>query len=210
MEHQKLLLVEIQEKTKKKAIAQVIGKRPLPTLKKPWIHLALSLPKLSTFETVLEKSVEMGVHSVHPFTSERSFFKDIHKISSQRQKRWQKQILSACEQTGRGEPLHLSSVKTFTTLLSEYQNQKNPIGFFFYEAENHQTLHKFSSWNFQKYDHLWVFIGSEGGFSKKEASELTKKHGLNLVTLGPQVLRVETACVYSIGILKYFLEGRAF
>ena len=49
---------------------------------------------------------------------------------------------------------------------------------------------------------VWIFVGAEGGFSNAEV-ELFKSHGLKPVTLGPQVLRVETACVTLVGIIKY-------
>ncbi len=77
-----VLLVEITDIQSNKARTKVIEKRPLPPLQKPWIHLAISLPKLSTFEAILERSVELDVHSLHPFLSERSFFKSKNKLSS--------------------------------------------------------------------------------------------------------------------------------
>jgi 16S rRNA (uracil1498-N3)-methyltransferase len=51
----------------------------------------------------------------------------------------------------------------------------------------------------------WVFVGSEGGFSTTEV-ERFKEAGLATVTLGSQVLRVETACVALVSVLKYDLD----
>jgi 16S rRNA (uracil1498-N3)-methyltransferase len=48
----------------------------------------------------------------------------------------------------------------------------------------------------------WAFIGSEGGFSEREV-ELFQSLDLKPVTLGTQVLRVETACVATVSIIKY-------
>ena len=53
-------------------------------------------------------------------------------------------------------------------------------------------------------DQVWIFVGSEGGFSLKDL-ELFKDYKLLPVTLGDQVLRVETACVTLVGILRYGL-----
>lgn len=49
---------------------------------------------------------------------------------------------------------------------------------------------------------VWVFVGGEGGFSRNEVQAFTAV-GLEPTTLGPQVLRVETACVALVSILKY-------
>jgi 16S rRNA (uracil1498-N3)-methyltransferase len=51
-------------------------------------------------------------------------------------------------------------------------------------------------------ENLWLIVGSEGGFSDKEVTEM-KQLGLDPVTLGPQVLRVETACMTLVSVLKY-------
>ncbi|MEK6627492.1 MAG: RsmE family RNA methyltransferase, partial [Bdellovibrionota bacterium] len=54
----------------------------------------------------------------------------------------------------------------------------------------------------QKPDNIWIIVGSEGGFSEKEVLEM-QQLGLNPVTLGSQVLRVETACMTLVSVLKY-------
>ena len=49
---------------------------------------------------------------------------------------------------------------------------------------------------------IWIIVGSEGGFSHSEVKEF-ENLGLHPVTLGPQVLRVETACMALVSVLKY-------
>ena len=51
-------------------------------------------------------------------------------------------------------------------------------------------------------ENVWLIIGSEGGFSENEV-EIMQKLGLDPVTLGPQILRVETACLTLVAVLKY-------
>ena len=53
-------------------------------------------------------------------------------------------------------------------------------------------------------DEIWVFIGSEGGFSPNEVS-IFKSYHIHPVTLGEQILKVETACLTVLGVLKYML-----
>ena len=58
--------------------------------------------------------------------------------------------------------------------------------------------------HFEDLQELWVFVGSEGGFSQAEVAAFGG-WGLQPVSLGEQVLRVETACITLMAILKYEL-----
>ncbi len=88
--------------------------------------------------------------------------------------------------------------------MMRYKAQENSLGLF-YEHEGGETLYILSQRSFSDYDSLWIFIGSEGGFPKKEFKALLQE-GLKSVTLGSQILKVETACISAISIIKYFLE----
>lgn len=66
-EEQKAYLVRLVSKSKKTATIHVLEERQLPSLSRPYIRLCISLPKFNTFESILEKSVELGVHRIQPF-----------------------------------------------------------------------------------------------------------------------------------------------
>ena len=70
----KAFLVEVIELGKKSAQVKLLEERIITPLKKPFIHLVLSIPKFSPLESVLEKSVELGVSSLIPVTSESTTF----------------------------------------------------------------------------------------------------------------------------------------
>ena len=53
-------------------------------------------------------------------------------------------------------------------------------------------------------ENVWLIVGSEGGFSQNEVVSM-QKLGLDPVTLGQQILRVETACLTLVAVLKYEL-----
>ncbi|MCB0355755.1 MAG: 16S rRNA (uracil(1498)-N(3))-methyltransferase, partial [Bdellovibrionales bacterium] len=61
---QKAFLVELTIVSKKSSMVRVLEQRDIPALKSPYIRLCLSIPKFSTFESLLEKSVELGIHRV--------------------------------------------------------------------------------------------------------------------------------------------------
>ncbi|MBY0314722.1 MAG: 16S rRNA (uracil(1498)-N(3))-methyltransferase [Bdellovibrionales bacterium] len=196
-------LVEVIEVGKKSGVAKVIEWREVPALPKPHIHLALSVPKIATLEGVLEKSVEMGVHSIHPFFSDFSFVKTQSSLLKDKRKRFEKILISATQQTGRADRLNLTEAVHLDELLKTFKTQEKTAGVFAYEGEGGSL--KAALQEVQgKIDHIWIFVGSEGGFSHKEV-ELFKSINLFPVSLGQQVLRVETACVTLLGIIKYEL-----
>lgn len=196
-------LVEIVRESKSESVAQILETRQIPSLPRPLIHLALSIPRFPVFEAVLEKSVELGVHSIHPFFSEFSFIRTQSDVFEKKQPRFEKIIQGATQQSGRGELLKLHDPTELQTLLQTFNRLTNGQGLFAYEGEAvlsaREGLAEIRSRNPEE---VWVFVGSEGGFSEREV-ELFRSVGLKSVTLGSQVLRVETACVALTSIIKY-------
>jgi 16S rRNA (uracil1498-N3)-methyltransferase len=206
----KSLTVETIKKEKKKAFIKIIAEKIVPDLPKPHIILALSFPKLSTLENVIEKSVELGVKQIVPFISDFSFFKTTDCLSENKIERLNKIIVSATQQSGRGELLSLSPVLKLENALHEFNQKTNKMGLFAYEGASDTRIRdylkeKLIEKNSTSVEEFWVFVGSEGGFSSQEVS-LFSKNGLKSVSLGNQVLRVETACISLVSILKYEAE----
>jgi len=188
---------------KKSAVIHLTEVRDLPQQRKPWLNLCISVPKFSTFETILEKSVELGVKTITPMLSDYSFIKSASKISSTKWQRWQKIIISATRQTGRGDLMQLRSVDSLEQILKKFNLDPQAMGLFPYEGRSAQTIAQaLERLNSHEFSEIWCFIGSEGGFSEKEV-ELFGENGLKPATLGEQVLRVETACLALSSIIKY-------
>lgn len=199
------LLVELTEVLRKSAVAQVISSRKMEELKKPYIHLAISVPKLATFEAVLEKSVELGVYKVWPFISDYSFFKSKKNIMNEKGARFQKIIKGATQQSARASLMGLEPVQEFDSLLDTYHNTPRSKALFAYEGAGGVSLKSTLGASMEHVEHIWLFVGSEGGFSLQEVEKL-KNVNLFPVSLGHQVLRVETACVTLLGVIKYELN----
>ncbi len=201
---QKAFLVEILELKKKSAHAKILEQREIPQLPKPHIHLALSLPKFQTVDRVIEKMVELGVSQVHLFASDFSHIKPKPGDLEKKHQRWQKIIQGATQQTGRGELMKLTEVVPLRVLLKENFPDPSKLGLLAFEGEGGVPLSTRLSTSQQSLDQVWIFVGSEGGFSRQDL-ELFKDYSLLPVSLGDQVLRVETACVTLVSILKYSL-----
>ena len=214
------LLVEIAEEAKNYSRARILETREIPPLPKPHIHLALCWPRFPVFETVLEKAVELGVHSIHPLYSEFSFIRKPDSALDKKQERWERIITSATQQCGRGERLQLLPGQTLTSLLNQFNRMPGTAGLFLYEGESAYSLKAhLQTMELEGLDAVYVFIGGEGGFSSPEVQQF-QAVGLQSISLGEQILRVETACVAMLSILKYELtpkrgatngfEGRQF
>ncbi len=198
------LLVELTSVTKKQAEAQVLERRQIPSLPKPHIHLAMSIPKISTFEAVIEKAVELGTYKVWPFTSDYSFVKSQKDVFANKMTRFEKIVQGATQQTGRGDRMVIAPPTDLRGILAEFQKQPAAKGVFAYEGEGGEPLSQALGKSSESLENLWIFVGSEGGFSQQEV-EIFKKTNLFPVSLGHQVLRVETACVTLLSLIKYRL-----
>lgn len=198
--------VRVDGITKKEVRVRVLGLRDLPPLPMPHIHLLVSIPKLPKMDWILEKSVELGVHRLTPFVSEFSFLRKESEISDSRRGRWEKIVQGATQQCGRGDLMRVCEVTSLSKLLKSF-NPNAPIrGLFPFEGASSKTMkEELRSMKVQGVNEIWAFVGSEGGFSEAEVASF-KASGLEPLTLGEQVLRVETACLALVAILKYELH----
>lgn len=205
-EDSKAFFVEVTQVTKKNATAQILEERIIPALKEPHIHIALSISRFPVMDAIMEKAVEMGVSSIQPFFSEFSFLRKGEKLSDNKVERWEKIVRSATQQSGRGDLMKIHPPINFDKIEPLINHSPNSVGLFAYEGPSTLSIKEYTSK--VKADHpqglknIWIIVGSEGGFSHQEV-EAFQKLGLHPVTLGPQVLRVETACMALVSVLKY-------
>ena len=197
-------LVQVTAVLKRSATTKILSHRKIPELPKPYIHLALSIPRFPVFDAICEKAVEMGVHKIVPFTSDFSFIREAKEFSESKFERLGKIVLSASQQSGRGDFMKIEPISRMDQIIGRIG--KNYFSFFAYEGETQSTLqreiNRLKTQQGQVPENIWIFVGSEGGFSTTEVKQLTDL-GLHPVTLGGQILRVETACMTLVSILKY-------
>lgn len=197
------ILMEIVSVGKRDLRARALSARVLPALEKPYLTLALSLPKMPKTDWIIEKCVELGVREIRPFVSDYSFLRDPSEVSENRMDRWRKIAQAATQQSGRGDVLAIAPIETLSSRLEEFNRADRTGGLFPYEGDARQGLKSaVAELKTRPLDNLWMFVGSEGGFSKREV-DLFAACGLPPVSMGTQILRVETACVALISVLKY-------
>lgn len=205
-EDSKAYLVEVISVSKKMAQARLLEERLIPEITQPHIHLAISLPRYAVIDSVIERAVEMGVHSIHPFVSDFSQVRKIKDFPEDKYDRWKKIVVSATQQCGRGRLMTIHPLSLMDECLQRINPPDKNWCLFAYEGPTQtaidQEIKRLKTKHAELPDNLWIIVGSEGGFSEKEVSKINNL-GLNPVTLGPQVMRVETACLTLVSVLKY-------
>lgn len=163
--------------------------RPI-AFKKSALELELCFAPTSrqTFEDVLDKCTQLGVVSFQPISTQRSEY-DLFKKWENKAPRWNQIILSACKQCDRGDVPVLKEPLDFARCVA----QADKPSLLAYEAEEKHTL----SWGLEKLGNpsfLRVYIGPAGGWTDEEVV-VAAQYGVLPVTLGPHILRAETACI---------------
>ncbi|MBO5313517.1 MAG: 16S rRNA (uracil(1498)-N(3))-methyltransferase [Clostridia bacterium] len=180
--------------------ARILSEGKAETEPPCFIRLYQALAKGDKMETIVQKSIECGACEIVPFSSERCVVRLDKKDAGKKVERWQKIAESASKQSGRGIIPQVKPVLSFSEMLDSLDGTV----LFCYEGEDTVSIREALEKTEIK-DCVSVIIGSEGGFSLKEA-ELLKQRGAISVSLGKRILRCETAPTFALSCISYHLE----
>lgn len=174
----------------------VMAEREAPP--EPAVHLTLyqSLLRPSRFDLVLEKGTEIGVSRFVPLVTARVQGQG-EEPSAARAERWKRIVTEAAEQSGRGRPPAVDSPRE----LAEALGQASGLRLLPYEgaAGGRSLGDHLRGLRERRPAAVSLFIGPEGGFERQEV-ELALAEGAELVSLGPRILRSETAGIVAAAI----------
>ncbi|MCX5854383.1 MAG: 16S rRNA (uracil(1498)-N(3))-methyltransferase [Deltaproteobacteria bacterium] len=165
------------------------------------ITLMQSLPKAGKMDFIVQKATELGVDRIVPFQSERSVPRLSSEKTSLRIKRWQSIAVEAVRQCGRPDIPEVSDILSFEDAISGPGHDTWRI--IFWEEESVRGIRDLL--RDKRYDgmtNISVVIGPEGGFTKEEVARAVEK-GFISVSLGKQVLKVDTAVLAILSIIQY-------
>lgn len=163
------------------------------------ITLYQGLPKGDKMDLIIQKAVELGVVAVVPVAMKRSVVK-LNNTQAKIQ-RWQRIADEASKQCMRGILPKVSEPVSFGEMLSRLDSED--LTFLPYENENENKLKNLLRDN-ASCKRVNIIIGPEGGFDEEEISK-AKTEGIPLVTLGPRIMRCETAPLAAISAVMYEL-----
>ncbi len=167
------------------------------------ITLAQAVPKGKNMELIIEKATELGAAGISPLLSERTVVRGAEDDHVRKQHKWQRVAVEACKQCGQnwlptvGKPLSpkafFESGKKFDLMLvASLQTDAVALKTVLAECAA------------KKPESVLILVGPEGDFTPAEMS-LAKSAGCRPVTLGPIILRTETAALYCLSVLAHEL-----
>lgn len=178
-------------------VLDVKERRASETEPKTRVTLYQALPKADKMEYIVQKAVELGVYRIVPVLTSRCISRPDEKTAAKKRERLCKIAAEAAKQSGRGIIPEVDGVLTFKNAVKEMSTAGLPI-FFFEHAS--LPLRKYM----EKYTggDIAVMVGAEGGFSDEEAV-FAEENGLLSASLGPRILRCETAPVAALAAIMY-------
>ncbi|MBN1663188.1 MAG: 16S rRNA (uracil(1498)-N(3))-methyltransferase [Deltaproteobacteria bacterium] len=165
------------------------------------IHLFQSLPKAGMMDFIVEKATELGVERITPFAAVRSVGKVPQEKIPAKCLRWQKIAQEAARKCGRANIPEVAGIISFDDVLTA--PVEDDMKLIFWEEEKTVTLKQiFRQAKTKEAKAFSVIIGPEGGFTAEEV-DLAVKHGFTSVSLGNQVLKVDTAVMAALTVIQY-------
>ena len=170
------------------------------------VTIACGLPKGDKLDFIVQKGTELGMTSIIPFEAERSIVKWDSKKGDKKVERLRKIAKEAAEQCHRTIIPDILTPMSFKQLLQESRNYD--IRLFADEEDAKGTDPNRIADRLKNVYHkqtVFVVFGPEGGLSRREAEDM-RSADFQSVSLGPRILRTETAPLYFLSAMSYEFE----
>lgn len=180
-------LVEVTKKATFKCISKIERNVESPLA----VELGQVISRGDKMEFTIQKATELGIHSITPLYSSRCGVKLDTKREEKKVEQWQKIAIAACEQSGRNV---VPVVNEITLIDDWYKLGENTLSLTLDPKANKKLT------EIEPKQNVRLLIGPEGGLSAEEIDNAAKA-GFQGVTLGPRILRTETAALAALSIL---------
>jgi len=207
--HGREYTVRITTIERSKIDTEIIDRKQRTTAS-PVVILGQGLPKSDKMDWIVQKATELGVSAIVPLVTERTIVKI--KDEEKRVARWQKICREAAMQSDRPDIPMVEAIRPVRDFifsldpgpltLAPGSSAPGPQTLLLFPWEEGTQPIKEVLRRTQGIEKIVVLIGPEGGFSPAEAG-LAKKTGFHLVSLGPNILRTETAAVAVLSMVLY-------
>jgi len=198
---------EITAYDRDKVSLRITEKRSLPA--QPWqITLLQAIPKGKLFESIIQKATELGVFRIVPLLSERVVLHVKEKQAHGKTAKWQQTAIEAIKQCGSPWLPKVELPQTPRQFLAGQETFELPLIASLQPGASHprQCFREFQRQHARRPKSICIWIGPEGDFSPEEIA-LIQSGGAHPITLGPLVLRTETAAIFCLSCLNYELSA---
>ncbi|MFZ5641674.1 MAG: 16S rRNA (uracil(1498)-N(3))-methyltransferase [Bacillota bacterium] len=211
------LTARIKEINNNAVVCEITGETMSAAEPPIQVTLCQGLPKGDKMELIIQKCCELGVHRIIPVNCARTVVQLDVKKAVQRQVRWQRVAEEAAKQARRGNIPLVVELTDFSDVLRQVPT--GALALVPWEEEGQAgfkaVLSEYRRVKPDKPDcpeipcapgipEIWIFIGPEGGFTIEEADQ-ARQAGCRTVTLGPRILRTETAAITALALVMYEL-----
>jgi 16S rRNA (uracil1498-N3)-methyltransferase len=171
------------------------------------IVLGQAIPKGKNMDLIVQKAVEIGAAEIAPIISDRTIVQVDSESAAQKQTKWQQIAIEAAKQCGQNWLPRMHTPRKLGEFFSalEASFDLRLIGSLQPDAQHlKKILTNYSSDHGDRPRSVMMLVGPEGDFTPAELA-LARRHGCQPITLGPIILRVETAAIYCLSVLSYEL-----
>ena len=147
---------------------------------------------------MIQKATELGATEIVAFPSSRCVSRPDEKSLAKKLERWQKIAASAAEQSGRGRIPSVLTVNSYIEAVERAARSELPL----FPYENERTVSLRAAIGPAQFHTAAIMTGSEGGFSEDEV-RLAEEAGMKICSLGPRILRCETAPLCALSAVLY-------
>jgi 16S rRNA (uracil1498-N3)-methyltransferase len=186
----------VLDEVSRRAVSARLGRATAPRPESP-LHLVLAISPLKgdRMELVVQKATELGVAEIWPVVTFRTDAAARPALHGSRSDRWERVASGAAEQCGRAVVPHVAPTTTFEGLLTRPFEGRRVV---LLETPGQPPL---ASLHLDPATPLLLLVGPAGGFEPAEAERL-RAAGFDAVSLGPRVLRAETAAVAAVSVAQ--------
>lgn len=163
-----------------------------------YLHLAQSIAKADKIDWVIQKAVELGVSEITLLLTERSEIRRPEDDWHKKMHHWQGIIIHAVQQSGRIRVPRLNKPITIDSFLTTVVAAETGLKCILHPGSMTANADVLA----RPFDRATLLIGPEGGFSDKELG-MAEQVACQPLTLGPRVLRTETAPIAMLSVLQY-------
>ena len=170
------------------------------------ITLGQAIPKGKNMDLIVQKAVEIGAAEIAPILSDRTVVRLDDESAASKQAKWQTVAIEAAKQCGQNWLPRVHLPRTLGHFFQDHRRfDLQLIGSLQSDAVHlKKVLAQFLTEHGDRPANVLMLVGPEGDFTPAELS-LARSQGCRPITLGPIVLRVETASIYCLSILSYEL-----
>ncbi|HEX9173610.1 MAG TPA: 16S rRNA (uracil(1498)-N(3))-methyltransferase [Telluria sp.] len=180
----------------KKRASALVGEHQMLEVELPYaVTLAQALPEASKMDWIIEKAVELGVAAIEPLAAQRCVVRLSGERAEKRHAHWQGVIVAASEQCGRNRLAQLAPVTDFDRWLARPAAAPRIL-------LSPRATESLAGWaRARAAQDVTLMVGPEGGFAQAE-EDAALAAGVLALSMGPRVLRTETAALAAMAVLN--------